>query len=112
MALQLTKTLKVANAPPSGSPAVVTTASSGNSQATGGGSTNPAPLTVTTDLATALLRNLFPTDATLGGVLELHGLTYTRPNPLSIGISATSVTLFYGQSFQATFTGDSVHAAL
>ncbi len=48
---------------------------------------------------------MFPTDATFGGVLELHGLTYSYTNSTTLTIAASSVTLFPGKTFQATFAG-------
>ncbi len=91
---QLTETLKAANAPPASSNAV---------------SANDLQQ-LYPDLAANLAQNLFPTDATLAGILELHGITYTR-DASTISFSASSVTLFYGKTFNGAFSPDASHTA-
>ncbi len=103
-AAQAATTLKVANAPP----AAVVTAKSTSIAAPAAQSSPVAKVSVNIssilpDLFSSLAANVFPTDASIAGVFELHGLIYAQSGN-TLTITAASATLFPGKSFQATFS--------
>ncbi len=93
-------------------PAVSAASSSSTPKALASGASSAASISsILPDLATALSSNIFPTDATVNGVLELNGITYSISGS-TVTVSATDATLFPGNSFQAVFRGTSANPAL